>query len=147
MSTLLLRHGANQSGNPAIAYGDKNTDVQISFNEPVFHTDQVSVAGTHGTATLWITGGGGIGAWVWGVLLSDQDIYIERKNDKVTPEYALNFIPANTPFYFGYKVGGGTTQRLTGSALASGTAFGATTQIKVQNEGSTAANVRMWLFS
>jgi hypothetical protein len=148
MGTLNLRFGGDLDGDSSIQFGDKNTDVAINAGTPVFHVDDVSVAATHGTAVLWITGAGGIGAWTYGIIISDQDIYFQQKNDIGTPQFARGFIPANTPRFISYRTGGSTASQLTGSALANGTAYGSTVEIKVQNESlTTAANVSLFLFT
>src|SRR5262249_4225071 len=147
MPSLNLRHGANLSGDTNVSYGNKLVDSVLTVNDPVFHVEQAVVPATHGTLTPWITGSGGISTWVWGLILSDQDIYLEMKNDIGTPQYARSFIPAGVPRYISFKVGGSTSSQLTGGALSNGTAYGSCVSIKLQNEGATAANVDLFLFS
>lgn len=145
---LSLRHGASLDNDPSIQFGSKTVDVSINAATPIFHAEDVSVAASHTRATLWATGQGGISAFVFGVLLSDSDIYIELKNSKGTPEYVLHFVPANIPFYFGYNESGSTTQRLDGALLVAGTDYSPIAQIMVQNESlTTAAVVSLYLFN
>lgn len=144
--SLSLRHGASLDNNPSIQYGSKTIDVSVAANTPIFHAEDVSVPASSGTATLWATGQGGISTFVFGVILSDSDIWVELKNTIGTPQYSLLRIVANVPFYFGLNTSGSTSQKLTGSVVS--TTNLAISQIKVQNDGvTTPANVSLYLFN
>lgn len=109
--------------------------------------ENVSVASGNTSQVLWTSGNGGVTTFTRGLLITDQDLYIERRNDDSgTPEYVLELIEANTPYWFGAQTGGGTSERLDGAALVDNTDYADVDRIEVQNPGSTAATVSLYLF-
>ena len=134
-TTIEITNQLDVQGDPSIHVGDKNTPVEVLVtNGEVLHIDKVVVEDDYGRVTLWATGNGGVSDFTWGLIVSDSDLLIEVKNNFGTPQYSLRNIVANIPYYFGYYASGGTTERLSGTAVVvSGTGFGPVTQIKVCN--------------
>lgn len=109
---------------------------------------EISLAASSGGQSMWTTGNGGITTFTRGLIISDQDIFVERRNDDSgAAEFSLELIEANVPFWFGAKTGAGTTERLDGATLVDNTDFADVDRIECQNEGTTAAIVSLYLFT
>jgi len=109
----------------------------------------VTVADAYGSAIIWTTGDCGISTFTAGVLVANQDIFVEFKNNKSTPEYSTMKVPANLPCSFGGYSGGVTTAVLDGAVLVAGTDYGTITQIEVQRNtaegtGDVVVDLIMW---
>jgi hypothetical protein len=107
----------------------------------------ISVAATSTSQVLWTTGNAGITTFTRGLLITDQDLYLELRTDNGSPEYVLSLVEANVPYWFGAKAGGDSTESLDGATLVDGTDFDDVDRIEVQNEGATAATVSLYLFT
>lgn len=146
MATIKVYHEVTVAGKTLV--GDRLSGTTLSdVTKLAYCLQQVSVAASNTAQLLWTTGNGGITTFTRGLIVSDQDLYIELRTDNGTPEYALMKIEANQPFWFGAVAGGDTTESLDGAALVDGTDFDDIDRIEVQNEGSTAANVDLFLFT
>lgn len=108
----------------------------------------ITLAGSSTAQLLWTTGNGGITTFTRGLLITDQDIYVELRNDDTgTVEFGLIIVEANTPFWFGAKGGFNTTESLDGLTLVDNTDFSDIDRIEVQNEGSNTATISLYLFT
>jgi hypothetical protein len=96
---------------------------------------------------MWTTLNAGVTTFTQGLLITDQDLYIELRTDNGTPEYVLLWVKANTPFWFSGRVGGNTTESLDGAILVDGTDYDDVDRIEVQNDGTTAATISLYLFT
>lgn len=127
--------------------GDRLNGVTLSdITQLIFSVQDISVAATNTSQVLWALGNG-VTAFNRGLIISDQDIVVEMRTDNATPEYPLLFIDANVPYWFTQDVAGDITESLDGAALVEGTDYDQIDRIEVQNEGSSAATVSLFLFT
>lgn len=118
-------------GSPNFAIGDKTIPEEVLVtNGQVFSSENIVIADNYTATVLWSTADGGVSDFLWGVLISDSDVLIQIKNGLGTPEYLVESVLANVPFYFGYSTRGRTTSSLTTGVQTTG--LGSTTEIKVQ---------------
>ncbi len=149
MSTFALTHQIEGSS-PTINVGS-NLPISISFTAgAVFALDGMVIPDNYSQATLWQTGQGNVTTFEFGLLISDVDLWVQLRNDDSgAAEYALIFVKANLPFYFGGKSGAGTTDRLDGAVLVDNTDYADVDQIQVQRDVADAvgdATVALYLF-
>lgn len=107
----------------------------------------ISLAVAPAGQLIWTTANGGITTFTRGLVITDQDIYIEFRTDNATPEFILQLVEANSPFWFGAKMGGDTTESLDGVAQVDGTDFDDVDRIEIQNASTSAATVSVYLFT
>ena len=107
----------------------------------------VTVAISNTAQLMWTTLNGGITTYTQGLIISDQDLVVELRTDNGTAEFVLLKVKANQPQWLPAVVGGNTTESLDGAALVDGTDFDDVDRIEVQNEGTTAATVSLYLFT
>lgn len=136
---------------PVIQVGETETPTTISFtNGVIFSVVNTIVADNFSQATLWTTGDGNVTTFQFGLLLSDADVFVQLQNDDAgANEYAVIFVPANLPFYFGPLIGASTSDRLDGADLISGTDYDDVSGIQVQRDVADAvgdATVSLYLF-
>jgi hypothetical protein len=127
--------------------GGRLAATTLTVTKLAYSIIDASVAASSTAQLLWTTANGGITTFTQGYIISDQDIYIELRTDNVTAEFVLMLVKANTPFWFSGTAGGNTTESLDGATLVDGTDFDDVDRIEVQNEGTTAATVSLFLFN
>lgn len=146
MAVIKVAHEVTVDGVSLTGSSRLNLTTLSDITQVVFCVQDISVAATNTQQTLWASGNG-VTLFDRALIISDQDIVVELRTDNGTPEYALLFIDANVPFWFTQDVGADTTESLDGAALVEGTDYDQVDRIEVQNEGSTAANVSLYLFT
>lgn len=128
--------------------GTRGTPVILSDITKVVAYNLVSIVASSGVQILWATTNAGLVTYTRGLIITDQDIYVEFRNDDTgTVEFGLILVEANAPFWFGAKGGFNTTESLDGATLVDNTDFADIDRIEAQNEGTTAANVTLYLFT
>lgn len=134
----------------SLKIGDKNVPIEITLANPVFSVENLTVADNFGTATPWTTGDGGLTTFSFGLILSNQDVWVELRNDDSgVPEFVQLFVKANVPTFLPAKVGGGTTERLDGAVLVDNTDYADVNRIEVQRDAADGvgdATVDLYLF-
>ena len=146
MATIKVYHEVTLDGTTLT--GDRLSAVTLSdVTTLAYCLRAVSVAISNTSQVLWTTTNGGIVTFTRGLIISDQDLFVEFRTDNGSPEFVLMKIEANQPFWFGALAGGDTTESLDGAALVDGTDYDDIDRIEVQNEGATAAIVDLYLFT
>jgi hypothetical protein len=145
MATIKVYHEITVDGKTIT--GDRLAATTLSDVTNMVAYLTVSVAATNTSQVLWATTNAGITTFTRACIISDQDIFVELRNDNGTAEYAIILVEANTPFWIGAELGADTTESADGAALVDGTDFDDIDRIEVQNEGSTAANVQLLMFT
>lgn len=146
MATIKIHHEVTVDG--VTLTGSRLVPTTLSDITAVpYAVQNISLAGSSTARTLWTTGNGGITTFTRGLLITDQDIWVELRNDNATAEYGLILVEANTPFWFGAELGADTTESLDGAVQVDGTDYDDVDRIEVQNDGSTAATVSLYLFT
>ena len=145
MATVKVYHEVTVDGKTIL--GDRLTATTLSDVTKLTAYLDISIAASNTSQILWETGNAGITTFTRGCIVSDQDIFVELRNDNASAEYALLLIEANAPVWFGAELGADTTESLDGSALVDGTDYDDVDRIEAQNEGSTAASVQLLLFT
>jgi len=128
---------------------DRFADTTLSVTSgEVFHVKQ-TVADAYGNDVLWEDGAGGFDSFEVGLILSDQDIAVELRNDNGTADAVLVFVEANVPFYFRPELGAvAGSEAIDGSDLVDDTDYHTVDQIAVQRnaaDGEGDAAVELWL--
>ena len=146
---LKLRQALNVNEN--IILGAELTDQTVSLTSGKSAIVQdVTIADNYGTAILWTTGDNGFTTFTHGFILSDQDVWVELRNDDSgTPEFIVFEVKANILTAIPAKSGGGTSERLDGAALVDNTDYADVDRIEVQRDAAEAAgdaNVSIALF-
>jgi len=147
MAEIKVYHEVTVGGKTLV--GDRLVGVTLSdITKVAYCVQEVSIAISNTSQLMWSSGNGGITTFTRGLIISDQDIYVEFRNDDTgTVEFGLFLMEANQPYWFGAKGGFNTTESLDGAALVDNTDFADIDRIEVQNEGSTAAVVSLYLFT
>lgn len=127
--------------------GNRLSPVTLTVTSLAYSIQGITLAVAPASQLMWTTANGGITTYTLGYLLSTQDIYIERRTDNATPEFSVELVKADVPFWFTGTVGGDTTESLDGVALVDGTDIDDVDRIEIQNASSTAATVSMFLFT
>ena len=147
MATIKVYHEVTVDG--VTLTGDRLSGITLSdVTKVAYCVQKVSVAASSTAQLLWTTANGGIVTFTRGLIITDQDLFAELRNDDTgTVEFGLMLIEANQPQWFGAKGGFNTTESLDGAALVDNTDFADIDRIEVQNEGATAAVVSLYLFT
>jgi hypothetical protein len=128
--------------------GDRLSPITLSdVTKLAYCVQDVAVAVSSTSLILWTTGSAGITTFTRGLIVSDQDLYVELRTDNASAEFAIVKVEANQPTWLGAVSGGSTTEALDGATLVDGTDFDDVDRIEVQNEGTTAATVSLFLFT
>lgn len=146
MATIKVAHEVTIDGVSLTGASRLNLTTLSDVTSVDFCVQDISVAATNTSQILWSTGNG-VTTFLRGLLITDQDLVIELRTDNGSPEYVLLFVDANVPFWFTGNAGGNTTESLDGAALVDGTDYDDVDRIEVQNEGSSAATVSLYLFN
>lgn len=146
MATVKITHEVSIGGVTVTNNANLTATTLSALTSFDFCVRDLSVAASNTSQVLWASGNG-VTSFTAGLLVSSQDLYLELRNSLGTPEYTLIEIKAGVPYWFGAHNGGGTTERADGSALTDGTDFENIDRIEVQNEGSSAATVSLFLFN
>jgi len=125
-----------------------NQDLTLS-NDQVYYTTK-TIADNYGEDVLWTTGDGGLDTFTYGFIMSDQDIWVQLRNDDTgTAEYVRMLVPANVLTTIPAKCAGNTTDAFDGAVLVDNTDYADTDQIAVHRDvadGVGDAVVSMYLF-
>jgi len=147
MATIKVYHEVSIGG--VTLTGDRLAAVTLAdITKLVYCLKAISIAGSSAGQLLWTSGNGGITTFTRGLIITNQDLFVELRNDDTgTVEFGLMLLEANTPSWFGAKGGFNTTESLDGAVLVDNTDFSDIDRIECQNEGTTAAVVSLFLFN
>lgn len=149
-TTLALRQALIANG--LTFEGSTTTDqtVTLAAGKAAF-SNSIVIADDFGEDVLWQTGDGGLDTFTHGFIISDQDVWVQLRNDDTgAVEYVRLFIPANVLAFIPAKVAGNTTDAFDGSALVDNTDYADVDQIEVYRdaaEGIGDATVSLYLFA
>ena len=146
MAVIKVAHEVTVDGKSLTGSSRLNLTTLSDVTAVDFCVQNTSVAASNTSQILWATGNG-VTTFLRGLVISDQDIVIELRTDNSTAEFVLLFIDANVPFWFTGLAGGNTTESLDGAVLVDGTDYDDVDRIEVQNEGTSAATVSLYLFN
>jgi len=133
----------------SLKIGDRNVPIEITLSDPAFAVENLNVADNFGTKIPWTTLDGGLTAYAFGLIISDQDLFVELRNTVGTPQFALVKVKAGVPTFIPGIVGATTTEKLDGAVLVSGTDFQVVDRIEVQRDAADGvgdATVDLYLF-
>lgn len=148
--TLNLRQAIKVDG--LVLTGDELVDQSITLTTGQHYAVQAKVvADNYGEDVLWATGDGGLDTFTYGFVFSDQDIWIQLRNDDAgAAEYVRLFIPANTLGFLPGKCAGNTSDAFDGAVLVDDTDYADTDQIEVMRDAADGigdATVDLHLFT
>ena len=152
MASINVLYKFSLDTNPSVVVGDGKTVVAVPITlGTVAHAENVVVADNYTTVTPWITGGGGLTTFQWGILVSNRDVWIELRNDHTGGvEYEMMEVKANVPAFIPGKMGVGTGAEFDGAVLVDNTDFADVDRIRVYNNTPDAtgdASVDLFLFA
>lgn len=150
MAEFKLIHVLEDEDGNRLTDNDQFTRTTINLtNGDVLHVKR-TVADAYGNDVLWEDGAGGFDSFELGLIVSNQDLAVELRNDNGTADAVLVFIEANIPFYFGPSLGAASgSEAVDGSDLEDNTDYHTVDQIAVQRDeadGEGDAEVELWLF-
>lgn len=151
--TLNLTWHFNVTGKPDVTghSGDGNepTPVTLSLtNGTPTYTEKI-IADSYGVDILWTVGEGGRDTFQLAIIVSDKAVFVGRRNDAGTDEFAVDHLHPNIPFIFNDDLYANTTDVLDGAVLVDGTDFNQIDRIEVQRDvadGVGDAKVRLWMW-
>lgn len=147
---LKILHEGRLVSDNRVRFGDERVRVDVTVpNGAVFSVESLTVTDNFGTATLW-SSTGPLAVFTFGVVISNQDLFVQFRNDNGSPKYMILEIKAGIPFYFGSKMGTSSSNIAGGAELLDGTAFDDVNQIIVQRnvaDGEGDAAVSLYLFN
>ena len=131
--------------------GDRLLDQSITLGTGQAFTVRARIiADNYGEDVLWTTGEGGLDTFTHGFIISDQDLWVQLRNDDTgVVEYVRMFVPANVMTFIPAKVAGGTTDAFDGSVLVDNTDYADVDRIEVMRDVADAvgdAIVNLFLF-
>jgi len=146
--TLKLLHQLIDPSDDTILFGSntRRNDVPIPGDE-IYRTT-VTVADDYAVENLWTTGDGGVESFKLALILTNQNILVEMRNDDGTPKFIESRVVANCPCYLGDASAGGTSSIFTDGTET--TAEGAIDRIEAQRNvanGQGDATVTLVLFN
>ena len=146
--TLKLRQALIVDDN--VVVGNKNVDKTITLTAGGHFKAERIIADNYGEAVLWATGEGGMDTFTHGFIFSDQDLWIELRNDEAGADFILMFVPANMLIPLSNFSHGGGSSELIGTDLVENTDYDSIDQIEVHRDEADAvgdANVELHLFN
>lgn len=148
--TLALRQALIVNQRTVEGSRDANTDISLASGTG-YTTQSVLIPDQFGEAILWDSGCGGLTTFTHGFVKSDQDVWIQLRNDLTAgAQYVRLFVPANVVFGIAGKTAGDTTDAFDGSALVDNTDYADVDRIEVLRDsvdGTGDATVSLYLFS
>ena len=131
--TLKLLHQLKDPADDTFLFGSGVSRTDLNIDGDVVYRSTITVEDDYNVETIWAAGDGGLTTFDQGIILSDQDVLVEMRNDAGSAEFALIQVRANTPFYFGPFLAAGTAGELVdGAESVENTDFDSIDRIQIQ---------------
>lgn len=113
---------------------ESNTSITLASGQSYVVQDK-TIADDYGEDVLWATGDGGLDTFTHGFIISNQDIWVQLRNDDTgAAEYVRMYVPANVFTFIPAKIAGNATDAFDGAALEDNTDYADTDQIEVARD-------------
>lgn len=147
--TLELRQALFIGDDEIIGDSLVNQSIALVTGQAFTVRDRI-IADNYAEDVLWTTGEGGLTTFTHGYIHSDQDIWVQLRNDDTgTVEYVRLFVKANILTALPAKVAGNTVDAFDGAILVDNTDFADVDRIEVMRDVADAigdAIVNLFLF-
>jgi len=147
--TLKIRQALEVGGNVVLGNLDVSQSITLTDGQ-VFCVQGKVIADNYTEDSLWTAGEGGADTFTHGFILSDQDLWVQLRNDDTgAVEYVRIFVKANVLTFLPGKCAGNTTDALDGAILVDNTDYADVNKVEVQRDVANAigdATVSLYLF-